>query len=238
MSIKLNKLLLPVTVCLALLALASIAADLLKVLPKAPEYPHRDFSNAGRWQVVEVLGPERLIIRNADVQRTVRLLGVAEPQTQTPKDQLPANHLLAVDFLKNLLAGEEVFVLDSHRNPADPEPLEAVKLFRAPDSLYVNLEMVRQGYAQVNPAGLAGELDLFSTYQERARLTGKGLWNESLLLIPVVTAPRGLTVYVTKTGKKYHRADCQFLSKSKIPMSLDEARKRGFTPCRVCNPPQ
>jgi len=44
------------------------------------------------------------------------------------------------------------------------------------------------------------------------------------------------TVYVTRTGKKYHRNGCRYLSKSKIPMSLSEARKF-YEPCSVCNPP-
>lgn len=44
-------------------------------------------------------------------------------------------------------------------------------------------------------------------------------------------------VYVTKTGAKYHRGGCRYLSKSKISISLDAAR-RSYGPCSVCNPPQ
>jgi len=46
------------------------------------------------------------------------------------------------------------------------------------------------------------------------------------------------TVYITKTGKKYHRANCQYLSRSKIPTSLKDAKANGYTPCSVCNPPK
>lgn len=46
-----------------------------------------------------------------------------------------------------------------------------------------------------------------------------------------------ITVYVTKTGTKYHTSGCRYLSRSKIPMSLYDARKL-YTPCSVCNPPQ
>ena len=45
------------------------------------------------------------------------------------------------------------------------------------------------------------------------------------------------TVYVTKTGKKYHRDGCQYLKKSKIPMSLSEAKNAGLEPCSKCHPP-
>jgi len=44
------------------------------------------------------------------------------------------------------------------------------------------------------------------------------------------------TVYVTKTGKKYHRAGCRSLSDSAIPMSLTEAKAAGYEPCSICNP--
>ena len=44
-------------------------------------------------------------------------------------------------------------------------------------------------------------------------------------------------VYVTRTGECYHRSNCSYLSKSKIPMSLIEARKR-YRPCSKCNPPR
>jgi hypothetical protein len=46
------------------------------------------------------------------------------------------------------------------------------------------------------------------------------------------------TVYVTRTGKKYHTANCRYLSKSKVPISLKDAKGRGYTSCSVCRPPQ
>lgn len=45
-------------------------------------------------------------------------------------------------------------------------------------------------------------------------------------------------VYVTNTGKKYHRDGCRCLSKSRIPISLSDAKNSGYSPCSVCNPPQ
>ncbi len=41
-------------------------------------------------------------------------------------------------------------------------------------------------------------------------------------------------VYVTRTGKRYHREGCSSLSRSKIPLSREAAIKRGYTPCRRC----
>lgn len=43
------------------------------------------------------------------------------------------------------------------------------------------------------------------------------------------------TVYVTKTGKKYHNDGCSSLKKPKIAMSLSEAEAEGYTPCKNCH---
>ena len=43
-------------------------------------------------------------------------------------------------------------------------------------------------------------------------------------------------VFITRTGAKYHIDGCKWL-KSRIPISLADAGTRGYTSCRVCNPP-
>ena len=45
------------------------------------------------------------------------------------------------------------------------------------------------------------------------------------------------TVYISDKGKKYHRGNCRTLRASKYPISIQEAKKRGYTACKVCNPP-
>jgi len=42
------------------------------------------------------------------------------------------------------------------------------------------------------------------------------------------------TVYITKSGQKYHKAGCRSLSKSSIPISLSDAKARGYQPCSIC----
>lgn len=43
-----------------------------------------------------------------------------------------------------------------------------------------------------------------------------------------------VVVYITKTGTKYHFDGCDYLSKSQIPILLEEAIRRGYEPCKVC----
>lgn len=44
------------------------------------------------------------------------------------------------------------------------------------------------------------------------------------------------TVYVTRTGEKYHNDACRYLSKSKIETTLQDAKENGYTACSVCKP--
>ncbi len=47
--------------------------------------------------------------------------------------------------------------------------------------------------------------------------------------------PDETTVYVTKTGKKYHESGCSSLSSSRIPVSLEQALADGKEPCGRCH---
>ena len=53
---------------------------------------------------------------------------------------------------------------------------------------------------------------------------------------PQNNADSSATVYITDTGKKYHRAGCRSLAKSKHAISRANAKARGYSPCRVCKP--
>jgi len=44
------------------------------------------------------------------------------------------------------------------------------------------------------------------------------------------------TVYITKTGEKYHLKNCRYLSRSAYAINLKEVRNNGYTVCSVCKP--
>ena len=52
--------------------------------------------------------------------------------------------------------------------------------------------------------------------------------------LPIQTI--GQTVYVTKTGSKFHKSSCRYLKSSKITISLSDAKEKGYTACSVCKP--
>jgi hypothetical protein len=46
-----------------------------------------------------------------------------------------------------------------------------------------------------------------------------------------------VTVFITRTGARYHRDGCQYLRRSRVPVTLSAAKAAGYTPCHVCIPP-
>ena len=46
-----------------------------------------------------------------------------------------------------------------------------------------------------------------------------------------------VTVYVTRTGKKYHLGSCSSLRRSKVPISLAEGKQQ-YGACSRCSPPR
>ncbi len=46
----------------------------------------------------------------------------------------------------------------------------------------------------------------------------------------------GQEVYLTKTGKKYHKSTCRYLKYSKRKVTLEEVKQFGYRPCLVCKP--
>jgi hypothetical protein len=48
--------------------------------------------------------------------------------------------------------------------------------------------------------------------------------------------PEGSTVFITRTGIRYHKGNCRYLRESRIPINIEEAEGKGYTPCKVCKP--
>lgn len=139
--------------------------------------PAREFTQAPAYQVISV-GDDYLLTLSIEGKPTpVRLLGVEPLLLASAEGQpgaVPAETLL---FVRNLLAGELVYLEDDPALAAsDSEGIRVAYLHRAPDGLLVNLEIIRQGY------GLAAEgyafqyRDAFTAYQTRAQQIGKGIW--------------------------------------------------------------
>jgi methylphosphotriester-DNA--protein-cysteine methyltransferase len=62
------------------------------------------------------------------------------------------------------------------------------------------------------------------------------LFISCILFLFLTSTAFAQTVYITKSGSKYHTSSCSYLSSSKISIDLSEAKSRGFTACSRSKP--
>jgi hypothetical protein len=60
----------------------------------------------------------------------------------------------------------------------------------------------------------------------------------AVLLPALLAAAPDDTVYVTPSGEKYHRKECQYASMKSKPYTVEQAKRMGLDPCKRCAPPK
>lgn len=184
-------------------------------------------------KVTRVVDGDTFVLENGE---RVRLIGVDTPETVHPSKPVQYFGKEASAFARNLIEGKRVRLeYDVQQQDRYGRLLAYVYL---PDGTFVNAELVKQGYAQAStyPPNVK-YVDLFTKLQREAREQNRGLWAQTEAVQSDTTGDHAQeTVYITKSGTKYHSDGCRYLSKSKVPISLKEA-VLSYDPCGVCNPP-
>lgn len=220
-----NKNIFLLSITLTILSLCTASSS--KFSFKLPIIENPTFSNISPCMVVRIVDGSTIVIDANGQEVETKLAGVS-PLKEYGKE--------TAVFMENLLKGENVYIVG--------EPNQRY-IYRASDGLFVNAEIIRQGYSLVDNAVRFRYSEEFKQLQEFAKERKKGIWNTTdipptVQAQPVTAVPSGdndITVYVTKTGKKYHLGTCSYLSKSSIPIKRKDARARGYSPCSKCNPP-
>lgn len=203
-------------------------------------------------KVVRTIDGDTIEVELNGKKEKVRLIGIDTPETHHPTKPVQPYGPEAENYTRTQLEGKTIWLekdvqeLDKYNRvlayvwlsqptKVDDNEIRA-KLF--------NAKLLLDGYAQLLtiPPDVK-YVDYFTKYQSQARELNKGLWG--LPATTTTTEKRILnngggdstTVYITNTGEKYHQSWCRYLSKSKIPITLSEAKARGYTPCSRCNPP-
>lgn len=255
---KSKKVFIPVVI---MAVLSVCAATAYKFNVELPTFEKITPAQLPTYQVVGIVGGDTIVI-DANNQRTkVKMIGI------TPAEKYSGQ---LATFTKNLLRGETVCII---KDPNQNEPNNAETMlgyvYRAPDGLFVNAEIIRQGYGRADKTAAFKYSAEFQQLEKFARERGKGIWNTSLAeqstnppqqkntsqslptrqraatttAIPASTPTPKISpntdmekniVYVTKTGTKYHRNGCRFLSKSSTSIKLEDAKAKGYAPCGVC----
>jgi len=135
--------------------------------------PEADHAKSTACRVSSVGDDQTAVIHINGVKTPVRMIGVEQASWQAGK----ADDAKARAFVRNLLAGEFVYVqYDEGLAEDDADGNKVAYLYRAPDGLFVNLEVIRQGYGVAADGYEWQHQSLFRFYERRARADAKGLW--------------------------------------------------------------
>jgi len=172
-------------------------------------------------RVARVIDGDTIELENGE---RVRYIGINAPEI---------DHLFgkeAAEANSTLVYGKEIYLqYDDQERDKYGRLLAYVYI----DSIFINGWLVEHGYAQILsiPPNLKYQDNLLNL-QQIAKEQNRGLWAKTdKKPKEEISDP---IVYVTKTGKKYHLANCRYLKKSKIPIHLSEALARDYTACSMC----
>lgn len=217
---------------------------------KGREKTPKEFQNEPSYKVLKVVNGGTLVAMIEMEQATVKLFGVQFGGSESTQ------------ALTDLLKGKEIFLQFEPNAPKQDVASGAyiAYVFRAPDGLPVNQEMIAKGFAGTVPQMTFSKLEAFQAAEKKAKDAKLGLWagfGGAAKKAAAKPAEKGAEekaaaaepakeeasaadegaekVYILKTSKRYHREGCKLLTKTATAVTLAEVKGK-YTACPVCKP--
>jgi micrococcal nuclease len=128
------------------------------------------------YQVIRIIDGDTVEIQYEGRPTSVQLIGVDAPETVRSGKPPERYGEEATRFLQDFLLDESVYFRFGE-NKWDKYDRILAYVYRASDGIFVNLEIIREGYGRVDTRYPFRHEDTFMSYESRARTVQKGLWN-------------------------------------------------------------
>jgi endonuclease YncB( thermonuclease family) len=148
----------------------------LPLLPVLVQAQQTDFTAAQTYEVAAVIDGDTVKLVIDGKPTTVRLIGIDTPETVHPTKPVEPYGKRANEFLHNLVNGGSVY-LEYGSARTDKNGRLLAYLYRAPDGLFVNLEIVRQGYGGAYSRYPFKYSDLFVRWDSLAAVRSRAFGN-------------------------------------------------------------
>ncbi len=127
--------------------------------------------------VIEVIDGDTVDLSIAGRRQRVRLIGIDTPETKHPNKPVECFGIAATKFTESLLPRGTAVNIERDTEARDAYDRLLVYMYRDSDNMFINLELVLQGYARV----LTIEpnltyLDRFVAASRDAYSNNRGLW--------------------------------------------------------------
>jgi micrococcal nuclease len=128
-------------------------------------------------RVTKIVDGDTIHVQIGGRREKIRYIGVDTPETHKPGTPVQCYGRAASAFNARLLAGRQV-ELRTDAETRDRYGRLLAYVYRRPDGLFVNAELVRRGFAMILtiPPNVA-HAEEFLRLQRAARQAGRGLWS-------------------------------------------------------------
>lgn len=146
-----------------------------------PTQVENTFTLDGRYLVARVVDGDTIKLTIDGEDESVRLIGVDTPETVHPNKVVECFGIQASNYTKWLLEGKEVYVkFDDTQDQVDQYGRLLLYVWRVEDDLFLNQELILQGYAKEYTYRVPYEYqNAFKIAEESAQDEEVGLWGET-----------------------------------------------------------
>ena len=152
---------------LAILLFIAIVFSVYQLIPKDSHY-----------QVIDFIDGDTVKIKYKGKTTSVQLIGVNAPETMRSKQRQEFYGEEATEYLREFLLDDLIYLRFDEDKWDEHERILGY-VYRASDGVFVNLEMIREGYAEVDLRYAFKYEELFTDHESRAKNQRKGLWQNS-----------------------------------------------------------
>ena len=161
------------------LTIALIAAIIVAIAMPTAHFLFQFTQKETNYEVRRIVDGDTVEIQYEGKVTSVQLIGVNAPETVHPDKPIEPYGEEATNFLRELLLDESVYIR-FEENERDKYDRLLGYVYRTFDDLFINLEIIREGYGRVDTRHRPFKHEeLFMAYQSRAKDIRKGLWKSN-----------------------------------------------------------
>lgn len=148
-----------------------------QVPPRPTQYTTPNPESLIKAKVVRVFDADTILVEVEGIKYRYQLLASNAPE-HVPSEHAKSSYShIARIFMQQLLLDESVYLQHDPTGIRDSFGRRSAYVFRAPDMLFVNLELIRQAYAQYDTRDTSLYTRSFEYYQAIAKSRSRGIWN-------------------------------------------------------------